>query len=196
MLIAIINYGVGNLRSLENVFIRHSLNYIITSNPEDIAAADKIILPGVGAAKHAMQKLEEYSLVDVIKSSKQPLMGICLGMQLLCSHSEEEDVDCLGIVPNRVKLLQGGCGIKVPHIGWNSVEHNGDNLLYNGINSGEYFYYVHSYGVEVNDYTIATTTNGDTFSASINKDNFYGCQFHPEKSGDIGEKLLLEFVRS
>lgn len=191
-MITIVDYDTGNLRSVMNAFGRLGEAYRLSSDPAEIASADKVFLPGVGEASTAMAKLRERGLVEVIRSLKQPTLGICLGMQLMCSHCEEGDVDTLGIFGNRVVRLSGKGGLKVPHMGWNTLT-NLSSPLMEGIPEGAYVYFVHSYGAEVNDNTIATTLYGDSFSASLSKGNFYGCQFHPEKSGEVGERILRNF---
>lgn len=193
-MIAIIDYSIGNLRSVENLFKRINAQYIITSNPKEIESASHVLLPGVGAAGTAMQKLQERNLVEVIKSLTVPTMGICLGMQLLCSQSEEDQTPCLDIIPAKVKKMQQSEGIKIPHVGWNQI-YDLKSPLYQGVESGSYLYFVHSFSAELTPYTIATTTHDAAFSSSLQNNNFFGCQFHPEKSGDIGEQIMVNFIK-
>lgn len=192
-MVTIIDYGTGNLRSVTNALERLGANYILTGDPKAIASADRVLLPGVGEATTAMHQLRNAGLTDVLRNLACPVLGICLGMQLLCAHSEEGDTGCLGIFPNRVRRFPKDTGLKVPHVGWNSI-HDLKSPLYKDIKEGEYVYYVHSYAAEVNGCTAAVTDYGGPFSGSLCKDNFYGCQFHPEKSGATGQKILANFL--
>ncbi len=191
-MITIVDYKTGNIESLKNALARLGCEYRLSADEAVLRASERVILPGVGEAVNAMNSLTERGLDQIIPTLTVPVMGICLGMQLMCSHSEEGDVDCLGIFSNRVKSLDMP-GLKVPHVGWNTIE-NLRSPLYKGFVGEEYIYYVHSFGAEVNENTIATTTYGRSFSASLGRDNFYGCQFHPEKSGDVGERILKNFI--
>lgn len=192
-MIAVIDYDTGNLRSVANALGRLGAEYTITSSPEAIRSADRVLLPGVGEASSAMAKLRERGLVDVIYSLTQPVLGICIGVQLLCRHSEENDTECLGIFENEVHRFDLP-GLKVPHMGWNSI--NGLRTpLFDGIDEGAYVYYVHSFAPTLNADTIATTEYGVPFSAAIARGNFFGTQFHPEKSASIGERLLQNFLK-
>ncbi|WP_300286944.1 imidazole glycerol phosphate synthase subunit HisH [uncultured Alistipes sp.] len=191
-MIAIIDYDTGNLRSVANALGRLGAAYTVTSRPEEILAADRVLLPGVGEASRAMAKLRERGLPDTIRSLRQPVLGICIGVQLLCRRSEEGDTECLGIFDNEVRRLDAP-GLKVPHMGWDSIERP-ESPLFAGMQTGEYVYYVHSYAPTVNGDTIATTTYGETFSAAIRRGNFYGTQFHPEKSASAGERILKNFL--
>lgn len=192
-MIAIIDYGAGNLCSIENVLRRIGCAYQISSDSGCISSADKVILPGVGEASDAMQKLSGCGLVQTIRSLTQPVLGICLGMQLLCSYSEEGNTPCLGIIPVRVKLLQGDSFNKVPNIGWDCI-HQLKSPVFKGIDDGVFVYYVHSYGVEINEYTLCVSEHTLPFSGAIGHANFYGCQFHPEKSGQTGEQIIKNFI--
>lgn len=192
-MVTIIDYGTGNLRSVTNAFGRLGTDYLLTSNAEVIAMAERVLLPGVGEATTAMAQLQDKGLTDVLRNLTCPVLGICLGMQLLCAHSEEGDTECLGIFPNRVRRFPNDAGLKVPHVGWNSV-HDLKSPLYKDIKAGEYVYYVHSYAAEINECTAAATDYGGWFSGSLYKDNFYGCQFHPEKSGAVGGRILANFL--
>lgn len=192
-MIAVIDYDTGNLRSVENVFKRVGAEYIITSNPQIITSADHVFLPGVGSAGVAMERLKERQLVDVIKSLKVPTLGICLGMQLMCEYSEEDQTECLAIFPNRVTKFAPNSDIKVPHMGWNTI-FDLKSPLYKGLDENSYVYFVHSFAADLNSSVIATSNHGINFGASLNINNFYGCQFHPEKSGDNGERIIQNFL--
>lgn len=195
-MIAIIDYKTGNLRSVENAIGRLNKEYCVTADPEVILKADHIILPGVGEASSAMANLRNSGLDTIIPTLTVPVLGICIGMQLMCRHCEEGDVQTMGILNTDVLRFQPdkAKGIKVPHMGWNTV-HSLESLLFNGIKEGEWFYFVHSYAPSVCEDTIATTENGITFSSALNKGNFFGTQFHPEKSGKSGEKILNNFIQ-
>lgn len=194
MTIAIIKYNAGNNFSVECALRRLGYEAVVTDNPEEIRQADKVIFPGVGEARSAMMYLREHGLDEVIKSLRQPVLGICIGQQLMCRHSEEGDVDCLGIFDVDVKRFDASQSeLKIPHMGWNTISLSGDDFIPTQLN-GKYVYYVHSYYVPVNDYTIATTNYITPYSAALHKDNFYATQFHPEKSGDIGEQILKSFI--
>ena len=196
--IVIIDTGCANLSSVRMAIERLGVTAQVSKEPAVIRAADKLILPGVGTAKAAMHNLQERGLVDLIREAKQPLLGFCLGMQMLAQASEEHmggesDIDCLGIVPGKVKLMQVG-DLRLPHMGWNQVEHDGTHPLFNGIPSGSYFYFVHSYALEVTAATLATCDYGGPFTAVVGKDNFFGAQFHPERSGKAGARLIQNFL--
>ena len=191
MKIVIIKYNAGNVQSV--LFALEKLGYtaIITDNVEEIRTADKIIFPGVGEASSAMSFLKGKNLDQAIKKLTQPVLGICLGMQLLCSHTEEGDVDCLGIFDVDVKKFR--TDLKIPHIGWNLVENNGEQL-FSGINIEPHCYFVHSYYADICEETTAITEYDNRFSSALQKDNFYGVQFHPEKSSEPGEQILKNFL--
>lgn len=196
--IVIIDTGCANLSSVRMAIERLGISAQVSKEAAVIRAADKLILPGVGTAKAAMHNLQERGLVDLIREAKQPLLGFCLGMQMLAQASEEHmggesDIDCLGIVPGKVKLMQVG-DLRLPHMGWNQVEHDGTHPLFNGIPSGSYFYFVHSYALEVTAATLATCNYGGPFTAVVGKDNFFGAQFHPERSGKAGARLIQNFL--
>lgn len=191
-MIGIIDYGTGNIKSVGNALARLGAEYIVTSQISIIKECDRIILPGVGSAGMAMENLKRSGLDKIIPTLTQPVLGICLGMQLLCAHSEEDDTECLGIFKNRVQKFPE-IGKKIPHIGWNTIGSLKGNL-YRNIEQESFVYFVHSYFAETNQMTIATSEYGIKFSASLNEKNFFGCQFHPEKSGDIGEKILHNFL--
>lgn len=190
--IVIIDYGAGNTRSVQFALERLGVEAVLTNNHTQIQAADKVIFPGVGQAQTAMLNLQSTGLDQLIPTLKQPVLGVCLGMQLLCDFSEEANTDCLGIFPLQVKRFPKI--MRVPHIGWNQII-TLESSIFNKIPDKEYMYYVHSYFVELSEYTIATTNYGLSFSAAIQKDNFYGCQFHPEKSGSMGERILANFLK-
>ena len=196
--ITIIDTGCANLSSVKLAFDRLGVETKVSFDPDDLKKADKLILPGVGTAVAAMRMLNERRLIDLIKDAKQPLLGICLGMQMLSRVSEEkmnsdENVPCLNLVDSRVRLMEVG-NLRLPHMGWDQISYNGEHPLLRGIPNGSYFYFVHSYAMEVSDATVATCEYGEKFTASVQQDNFMGTQFHPEKSGAVGAKLLTNFV--
>ena len=193
-MIAIIDYKMGNLRSVENALKRLGTEFVVTADAEVIRRADRVLLPGVGNAAEAMENLRKADLVDVIRSLRRPVLGICVGMQVMCRHSEEGDAKCLGIFDARVKRFVPTAEEKVPHMGWNSIG-NLESKLFKDIKGGEMVYYVHSYYPELCPDTIATTRHGVMFSAALKYENFYGTQFHPEKSGDVGERIISNFLK-
>ena len=193
-MITIVDYDTGNIQSVKNAFRRLGVDFEMTSDAEKIAKADKIFLPGVGEMASAMAKLRERGLVEVLQNSTVPMLGICLGMQLMCSYSEEGNVAGLGIFNNRVELMNGGGNIKVPHVGWNTIT-SLKSPLFKNVSEEDYVYYVHSFSANINENTIATTDYCKPFSGSLNKNNFFGCQFHPEKSGKVGELILSNFAK-
>lgn len=194
MKIAIIKYNAGNNFSVECALRRLGYEAIVTDDPNEIRSADKVIFPGVGEARSAMEFLSAHGLDKVIKSLTQPVLGICIGQQLMCRHSEEGDVDCLGIFDVDVKRFDATqSDLKIPHMGWNTISRTKEDFIPASLN-GKYIYYVHSYYVPVNDATVATTDYILPYSAALHKDNFYATQFHPEKSGDIGEQILKSFI--
>jgi glutamine amidotransferase len=191
MKLVIIKYNAGNVCSVEFGLQRLAVNAIVTDNAEEILSADKIIFPGVGAAGFAMDYLRERKLDALIRNCKQRFLGICLGMQLLCEYSEENDTKCIGVFDEAVKKFKGN--IKVPQMGWNNI-YGLKQPLFNGLNEEAYVYFVHSYYVEKSVHTVATANYGLEYSAAIQKDNFYAVQFHPEKSGRVGETILKNFI--
>ena len=193
-MIAIVDYKMGNLRSVENALRRLGADFVVTADADVIRRADKVLLPGVGNAAEAMENLRAADLVDVIRSLRQPVLGICVGMQVMCRHSEEGDVDCLGIFDARVKRFVPSADEKVPHMGWNSIG-NLETKLFKDVRGGEMVYFVHSFYPELCPDTIATTRHGVMFSAALKYENFYGTQFHPEKSGDVGERIIANFLK-
>lgn len=193
-MIAILDYKMGNLRSVENALKRLGAEFMVTDDADVIRSADKVLMPGVGNAAEAMENLRSASLVDVVRSLRRPVLGICVGMQVMCRHSEEGDVDCLNLFDARVKRFEPSADLKVPHMGWNTIG-NLESKLFKGIDGGEYVYFVHSYYPELCSDTIATSCHGVMFSAALKYENFYGTQFHPEKSGDVGERIIENFLR-
>jgi len=192
-MISVIDYNAGNIRSVLYALDRLGADYRLTADPELIRAADKVIFPGVGAAGSTMAHLRTTGLDRVITSLTQPTLGVCVGMQLLCSYSEENDTNCLGIFPERVRRFQPPGNEKVPHMGWNQIQLHGLSWLSPELD-GQYCYYVHSYYVENGPYTVATTDYCLPFSAVLRKDNFFAAQFHPEKSARAGERVLCDFL--
>ena len=194
-MIAIIDYDMGNLRSLENALDRLGATYCVTADPETIRKADKVILPGVGHAGLAMDNLVERGLPAVIRSLRQPVLGICVGMQVLCRDSEEAPGKaCLGVFDAHVRRFSPAPGCKVPHMGWNDLG-NLEGKLFKDMESGAYVYFVHSYFAGLCPDTVATCRYaGVMFSAALRYENFYGTQFHPEKSGSVGERILQNFL--
>lgn len=193
-MIAIIDYDMGNLRSVRNVLHGLGAEYVITSDSREIRGADKVLLPGVGNAGEAMHNLRERDLIETILRLRHPVLGICVGMQVMCRHTEEGDADCLGIFDAFVRKFEPGPELKVPHTGWNTI-HNLESKLFKGIDGGEWVYYVHSYYAGLCPDTIATTVAPPRFSAALKYENFYGTQFHPEKSGETGRRILENFLK-
>jgi len=190
-MIAIIDYNAGNVRSVKFALDRFGVESEITDDFEKIKNAEKIIFPGVGEAASTMKFLNQTGIGNLILNLKQPVLGICLGMQLLCKSSEEGNVQCLNILPNEVKLFRGQ--EKIPHMGWNQIFNLKTNLFKN-IEEGAFVYFVHSFYAENSQFSIANCNYITSFAAALQKDNFYAVQFHPEKSGKIGEQILRNFV--
>lgn len=194
-MIGIVYYGAGNIFSLTAALDRLDLDYGMIKKVEDFENYDRYIIPGVGHAGSAMHMLEDSGLIPSIIALRKPVLGICVGMQLLTVHSEEGDSRLTGIIPLKTKLFSDQLNVKVPHTGWNKVFQTSDNPLFHNILPGTHFYFVHSYFIEFNStFTIALAEYGIKFSAVIQKDNFYGVQFHPEKSGLAGGQLLKNFA--
>lgn len=215
MSVAIVRYNAGNVRSVEFALRRLGVEPVLTDDPDELRAADRVIFPGVGEARSSMAYLRERGLDEVIRSLTQPVLGICLGLQLLCEHSEENDTTCLGVFPHQVRKfrsLPGAPGfaeeggtpnlrhsakdlhrLKVPQIGWNRVRHDGAGV-FAGVEAEPYMYFVHSYYAETGPMTVAKTEYGIPFSSGMRRDNFHAVQFHPEKSADPGSTLLRAFL--
>ena len=192
--LGIINYGAGNIFSLTAALDRQDIAYTMINSIEDFDQCNRYIIPGVGHAGAAMQKLVESGMVAKILATKKPVLGICVGMQLLTEFSEEGNSALLGIAPVKTRLFSDNLKLKVPHTGWNKVISTSDNELFKGLNQETYFYFVHSFFIEFNpNFTIASADYGIRFSAALKKDNYYGVQFHPEKSGEAGEQILKNF---
>ncbi len=195
--IVIVNTGCANISSVKFALKRLHSNVEVSDDIRQIQQADKVMLPGVGNAKAAMESIQQKELVNCVTSLKQPVLGVCLGMQLLVESSEEGqsgNTPCLGIIAGKVRRMQVG-NLRLPHMGWNTITPSVDCPLFAGIQQGTYFYFVHSFSVAVNANTAATCHYGDTFSAALNKDNYFGVQFHPERSGEAGAQLLENFVK-
>jgi glutamine amidotransferase len=192
MKIVIINYGAGNIQSIMFAIERLGYKAVLSNNPDEIKAADKVIFPGVGEASYAMKMLQESGLDTLIPTLKQPVLGICLGMQLMCNKSEESDTEGLGIFD--VDVVKFTSKVKVPQMGWNNI-YNLKSDLFKGISENEYMYLVHSFYAPICAETISTTNYELEYSSALENDNFYGTQFHPEKSGDIGERILGNFLK-
>lgn len=196
MKVVVIKYNAGNIQSVRFALNRLGIEPIVSDNIIEINSADKIIFPGVGEASSAMNYLKDKKLDITIQHLKQPVLGICLGMQLLCKHSEEGNTDCIGIFDASIKKFQfeNNSELKVPQIGWNKII-NLKSELFNGIKEKDYMYFVHGYYANLCSDTIAVTDYGINYSSALNKNNFYGAQFHPEKSADDGQKLLENFIK-
>ena len=199
MALTIIKYNAGNIQSVLYALERIGVSATVTDDHEQIRHADKVIFPGVGEASSAMRYLKERGLDEVLINLRQPVLGICLGMQLMCKHSEENNTDCLGIFEENVLhfsplLKERGRGeVKIPQIGWNTI-YNLKSPLFNGLNENSYCYFVHGYYAALGDHSIATTNYTLPYSSGLHKNNFYGVQFHPEKSADAGEQILRNFI--
>ena len=193
MKVAIVKYNAGNTASVANALRRSGLEPVISDDAETLRSAEKVIFPGVGEASTAMAYLGERGLDEVIRSLTQPVLGVCLGMQLLCASSEENETECLGLLPYRVRRFEGD-GLKVPHMGWNSIT-NLSGPLFDGVTDGSHVYFVHGYYVEANEHATAMCDYGVRFSAAISHEKFYAVQFHTEKSGEIGERILENFLK-
>jgi glutamine amidotransferase len=192
-MIAIIDYKMGNIRSVENALRRLNAEWTLTADPEVIRRADRVLLPGVGNAGEAMQNLNVLGLVQVIRDLRHPVLGICVGMQVMCRDTEEGNAKCMNIFDAHVKRFSEQVVDKVPHMGWNNIA-NLESKLFKGLKGNDYVYFVHSYRAGLCNDTIATCRHGEMFSAALKYENFYGTQFHPEKSGDVGELILKNFL--
>ncbi|GGB58857.1 imidazole glycerol phosphate synthase subunit HisH [Shewanella inventionis] len=198
-LTVIIDTGCANLSSVRFAFERLKANVVVSADFDVIRSAARVVLPGVGTAGAAMDALKQKNLIELIKSLTQPVMGVCLGMQMLANLSNEhggrseQDITCLGLVPTDIGDLDSK-GLPLPHMGWNQIEVS-DHPLFSGIENGSYVYFVHSYRAPISEYTLASSTYGESFSAAIGKDNFFGVQFHPEKSAKVGAQILQNFLQ-
>lgn len=193
MKVVIIKYNAGNIRSVLFALERIGVQAVVTDDHDEIRSADRVIFPGVGEASSAMDYLKSKQLDQLICSLKQPVLGICLGMQLMCSFSEENDTDCLGIFQEKVRKFPDKEGFKIPQIGWNNI-FGLKTYLFDGVKESEYMYFVHGYYVEACDAAIARTDYMFEYSSALHKDNFYAVQFHPEKSGVAGQRILENFI--
>ncbi len=192
--VVIVDGGGANIASLNLALQRLGYTGQLSSDPAVIRAASHVILPGVGAARAAMERLQKTGLVSVIPELRQPVLGICLGLQLLFESSEEDDVTCLGILPGRVRRFAPAPERPIPHMGWNQITRKRESPLLDGVPDDSYFYFVHSYAADVSDDTIATIDYGRPFTAVAGRDNFYAAQFHPERSGLLGARILENFL--
>lgn len=198
-MIAIVDYKMGNLRSVENALHRLGAAYVVTDDAQTIRCADRVLLPGVGNCAEAMYNLRESGLIPIIKQLRQPVLGICVGLQVMCRDSEEGAepgmlTQCMNIFDSHVRRFPESDSLKVPHMGWNTIG-NLEKKLFDGLHSDDSVYYVHSYYPTLCPDTIATTEHGVLFSAALKYEQFYGTQFHPEKSGDVGERILSNFLK-
>jgi glutamine amidotransferase len=191
--VVLVDAGGANIGSVRLALQRLGVDTSMSSRADEIRAATHVILPGVGAAAPGMQRLRESGLIDVVRGLTQPVLGVCLGMQLLFEHSEEGDTPCLGILPGRLRRLDGAA-LRVPHMGWNALRVERAGSLVDGIESGDFVYFVHSYAAPVGTATLASCEYGSAFSAVVAKENFFGTQFHPERSGEVGARLLRNFL--
>ncbi|HEV7775461.1 MAG TPA: imidazole glycerol phosphate synthase subunit HisH [Luteibacter sp.] len=194
MNVVLVDAGGTNIGSVRYALERLGVVASLTADAERIRAASHVILPGVGAAGPGMRRLREAGLVEVLRGLRQPVLGVCLGMQLLCERSEEADVDCLGVIPSRVTRFAEAPGIRVPHMGWNSMRVEAEHPLLAGLDADAYAYFVHSYAVPMGIHTLASADHGGAFSAVIARGNFMGMQFHPERSAATGARLLKNFL--
>jgi glutamine amidotransferase len=192
--VVLIDAGGTNIGSVRYALQRLGVDAPLSSNADEIRSATHVILPGVGAAAPGMARLRETGLVDVVRGLTQPVLGVCLGMQLLFEHSEESDTPCLGVIPASLRRFAQDDALRVPHMGWNSLRVERASPLLGGIDAGAFAYFVHSYAAPVGDYTLASCDYGGTFSAVVQHRNFHGAQFHPERSAAVGAKLLQNFI--
>ena len=192
--VVLVDAGGTNIGSVRYALQRLGVDAPLTSDPAAIRAAGKVILPGVGAAGPAMARLRTLGLVEVLRGLTQPVLGVCLGMQLLCARSEEGEVDCLGLIPAVVRRLQSAPGVRIPHMGWNRLQTCSEHPLLDGIAADAQVYFVHSYAVPPGNYTLASAIHGSPFSAVVARGNFFGMQFHPERSSAVGARLLRNFL--
>lgn len=191
MKLAIVDYGCGNIGSVGIAFARFGLQPLITADPNEIASADRVVVPGVGAAGYAMEQIEARGLTAPLKALAQPVLGICLGMQLLFERSEEEDVACLGVIQGAVRKLHPASGMPVPHMGWSRLTVRDDAI---GLHDGDYVYFAHSYACDDGPFSAATADYGRAIPAAVLRGNYRGAQFHPERSGEAGARFLESFL--
>ncbi|XQW86982.1 imidazole glycerol phosphate synthase subunit HisH [Thalassotalea piscium] len=193
----IVDTGCANLASVKFAVERLGFNVIVTDNIQQIKAADKVILPGVGSARHAMENIRAKGLVETLQQLTQPVLGFCLGMQLMARSSVEgstkDAIECLGLIPTDIIALDAN-NLRLPHMGWNTLTQVSDHPIFKNISINDYFYFVHSFAAPISEYTIASCQYGNNFSAAIAKDNFIGCQFHPERSSKLGSKIIKNFL--
>ncbi|GAA5140056.1 imidazole glycerol phosphate synthase subunit HisH [Thalassotalea piscium] len=193
----IVDTGCANLSSVQFAVERLGFNVIVTDDIELIKAADKVILPGVGSARHAMENIRSKGLVETLQQLTQPVLGFCLGMQLMARSSVEgatnQPIECLGLIPTDIVALNAN-NLRLPHMGWNTLINVNNHPVFNNIDVGDYFYFVHSFAAPVSEFTVASCEYGTKFSAAIAKDNFIGCQFHPERSSELGSKIINNFL--
>lgn len=192
--LAIIDSGGANISSVVHALRRLGEEPVFTADADTIRTAARVILPGVGAAGAAMTQLQKQGLVDTIRGLRQPVLGICLGMQLLFEHTAEDDVECLGVIPGRIRKMHDSTDVRIPHMGWNTTRRLRDDPLLDGLAERPWFYFVHSYHAAVDDSTLASCQHGRPFAAIVRKGNFYGAQFHPERSAGDGARLLANFL--
>ena len=192
--VALIDSGGANIASLEFALARLGAASVFTRDPAVIESASHVIVPGVGAAADAMSRLEDYGLIETIRRLDQPVLGICLGMQLLCRHSEEDDVDCIGVFPEQASRLPASREFPVPNMGWCAIHDRKDHALLDGIPDGAWFYFVHSYALPPSVRAIACADHREPFAAIMAQDNFFATQFHPERSAEAGARLLANFL--
>ena len=192
--VVLVDAGGSNIGSVRYALQRLGVEAELTGDAATIRAADRVILPGVGAAAVCMTRLQELHLVDVLRTLDRPLLGVCVGVQLLFAHSEEDDTPCLGLLPGRVRKLPAAAGVRVPHMGWNTLQRCRDSSLIEGIAEGDHAYFVHSYAAPVDDDCLCSSEHGHTFAAVVQRGNVAGAQFHPERSGAVGARLLKNFI--
>lgn len=193
--VVIVDSGGANLASLQFALARLGARGEVSADARTIAGAQRVLLPGVGAAAQAMQRLRTAGLLSVLRALRQPVLGVCLGMQLLFEHSEEGETDCLGVLPDRVRSLTPASGRPVPHMGWNTLRCLKADPLLEGVADGDFAYFVHSYAAQLTPWTLASAQYGTPLSAVVRRDNFWGTQFHPERSSATGAQVLRNFLR-
>ena len=194
MKVVLVDGGGSNIGSVRYALQRIGVDAELTGNAETVRAADRVILPGVGTAAEGMRKLRGHGLVEVLRTLDKPLLGVCVGMQLLFGHSEEDDVECLDLLPGQIAKLKAGEGMRIPHMGWNTLHRRRDASLLEGIDEGAHAYFVHSYAAPTGEDCVASCTYGREFAAVVQRGNVAGAQFHPERSSAVGERLLKNFI--